>query len=144
MKKVIQLVVTTLLLTACQSPGVSATESVTKRGLQNHHFDLISVNNEDISNKNDSKLSISFDGRMNISGTMCNNFMGIGKLKNNILTVKNLTGSEMYCVNERLNQWDHVLNDVLTKGAKISLKGKQLTLVNGKNTLVYILRDLSQ
>ncbi|MBI6547318.1 META domain-containing protein [Xenorhabdus lircayensis] len=144
MKKAIPLVVATLLLTACQSSGVGATGNVTSRDLQNHHFALVSVNSEDVSNKEDSKLSITFNEKLFISGAMCNNFMGAGTLKNNVLTVKNLARSQMYCINERLNQWDQVLNNVLTKGAKVSLKGKKLTLVNGKNTLVYTVRDLAQ
>ncbi|MDX7990958.1 META domain-containing protein [Xenorhabdus littoralis] len=144
MKKAIPLVVATLLLTACQSSGVSATGNVKTRDLQNHHFALVSVNREDVSNKEDSKLSIIFDENMHVSGTMCNNFMGSGKLKNNVLTVKNLTRTQMYCTKERLNQWDQVFNGMLTKGANVSLKGKKLTLVNGQNTLIYTLRDLDQ
>ncbi|AOM39914.1 META domain-containing protein [Xenorhabdus hominickii] len=144
MKKAIPFVVATLLLTACQSSGVSATGNVTVRDLQNHHFALVSVNSEEVSNKEDSKLSITFNEKMLISGAMCNNFMGESKLKHNILTVKHLASTQMYCVNEKLNQWDQVINDVLTKGAKVSLKGEQLTLINGKNTLIYTLWNIAQ
>ncbi|WP_340617913.1 META domain-containing protein [Xenorhabdus entomophaga] len=144
MKKAIPLVVATLLLTACQSSGVNATGNVSVRDLKNHHFALVSVNSEEVSNKEDSKLSIAFDEKMGISGAMCNSFGGVSKLKNNILTVKILNNSRIYCINERLNQWDNVLIEMLTKGAKVSLIDKQLTLVNGKNTLVYILRDIDQ
>ncbi|OTA20050.1 heat-inducible protein [Xenorhabdus beddingii] len=143
MKKAIPLVVATLLLTACQSSGVSATGNVTVRDLKNHHFALVSVNSEEVANKEDSKLSITFDEKMDISGAMCNSFRGVSKLKNSVLTVKILNNSQIYCINEKLNQWDQVINEMLTQGAKVSLKGKQLTLVNGRNTLVYILRDLN-
>ncbi|MDX7988035.1 META domain-containing protein [Xenorhabdus sp. 12] len=141
MKKAIPLVVATLLLTACQSQEVNATGNVTIKDLQNHHFALVSVNSEDVSNKNDSKLSITFGKDMHISGAMCNNFMGVGKLRNSILTVNNLASTQMSCVNNKLNQWDRVISNVLTKGAKVSLQGKQLILVQGQNTLIYALRD---
>ncbi|MBD2794241.1 META domain-containing protein [Xenorhabdus sp. 42] len=144
MKKAIPLVIATLLLTACQSFKVNATGNITIKDLQGHHFALVSVNNEDVSKKGDSKLSITFDKNMYISGAMCNNFMGMGHLKNNVLTVKPLSSTQMYCVNKKLNQWDKLINDVLTQGAKVSLKGEQLTLANGMNTLVYTLRDLTE
>ncbi|CDH21961.1 META domain-containing protein [Xenorhabdus bovienii] len=144
MKKAISFAIATLLLTACQSSGVSATGNVTVRDLQHRNFALISVNGATVSNKEDSKLSIAFGEKMFVSATMCNHFMGMGKLKKRVLTASILEKSQMFCVNEQLHQWDQVIYDVLTEGATVRLKSKQLTLTNDKNTLVYVLRDITQ
>ncbi|PHM29457.1 META domain-containing protein [Xenorhabdus innexi] len=144
MNRAIPLVVATLLLTACQSTGVSATGNVTAKDLQHHNFALVSVNGENVSSKEDTKLSITFGKNMFVSGTMCNNFMGVGKLNNNTLIVNKLTRSNIFCVNEELNKWDQVIIDILTQGATVSLKDRQLILKNNRNKLIYTLRKTSQ
>ncbi|PHM53944.1 META domain-containing protein [Xenorhabdus sp. KK7.4] len=144
MNRAIPLAVATLLLTACQSTGVSATGNVTAKDLQHHKFALVSVNGENVSNKEDTKLSITFGKNMFVSGTMCNNFMGVGELKDNVLIVNNLTKSDIFCVNDKLNKWDRVIIDILTHGATVSLQNRQLTLKNNRNKLVYTLRKPAQ
>ncbi|CDL87358.1 META domain-containing protein [Xenorhabdus cabanillasii] len=141
MNRAIPLAVATLLLTACQSTGVSATGNITAKDLQHRNFALVSVNDEDVSNKEDTKLSITFGDKMFVSGTMCNNFMGEGKLKDNVLTISKLSSSQIFCVNEKLNKWDQVMVDILTQGARVSLKDKQLMLTNKRNKLVYTLKE---
>ncbi|MBC8945060.1 META domain-containing protein [Xenorhabdus indica] len=140
MNRAILLTVATLLLTACQSTGVSATGNITAKDLRHRNFALVSVNGEDVSNKEDTKLSITFGDKMFVSGTMCNNFMGVGKLKDDVLTVSKLSSSQIFCVNEKLNKWDQVMVDILTQGASVSLKDKQLMLTNKRNKLVYTLK----
>ncbi|KAA1446906.1 META domain-containing protein, partial [Escherichia coli] len=64
-------------------------------------------------------------------------FMGQGKLKNGVLTVKNLASTQMLCSDEKLNRWDYLIGQVLADGVKVKLKDQKLTLSHPDNTLVY-------
>ncbi|WP_445493573.1 heat shock protein HslJ [Photorhabdus sp. SF281] len=141
MKKILPLATATLLLATFQT---SATENVSVDDLLHHKFVLVSVNGESAKNQEGRVPSIEFGEKLHISGSMCNNFMGQGKLKHGVLTVKNLASTQMLCSDDKLNRWDHLIGKVLADGVKVTLKDQKLTLSNHSNKLVYKLKDYVQ
>ncbi|AWK41933.1 heat shock protein HslJ [Photorhabdus laumondii subsp. laumondii] len=134
MKKILPLATATLLLATFQA---SAVENVSVDDLQRHKFVLVSVNGEGVKNQDGRVPTIEFGEKMHVSGSMCNLFMGQGKLKNGVLTVKNLASTQMLCSDEKLNRWDYLIGQVLADGVKVKLKDQKLTLSHPDNTLVY-------
>ncbi|CAQ84514.1 MULTISPECIES: heat shock protein HslJ [Photorhabdus] len=141
MKKILPLATATLLLATFQA---SAVENVSVEDLQHHRFVLVSVNGENAKNQDGRVPTIEFGEKMHISGSMCNLFMGQGKLKNGVLTVKNLASTQMLCADDKLNKWDYLIGQVLADGVKVTLKNQKLTLSHDNNTLVYKLKDYVQ
>ncbi|OCQ50913.1 Heat shock protein HslJ [Photorhabdus australis subsp. thailandensis] len=141
MKKILPLATATLLLATFQA---SAVENVSIDDLQHHRFVLVSVNGESAKNQDGRVPTIEFGEKMHVSGSMCNLFMGQGKLKNSVLTVKNLASTQMLCADEKLNKWDYLIGKVLADGVKVTLKNQKLTLSHDDNTLVYKLKDYVQ
>ncbi|WP_350304018.1 heat shock protein HslJ [Photorhabdus viridis] len=141
MKKILPLATATLLLATFQT---SATENVSVDDLLHHRFVLMSVNGESSKNQEGRVPSIEFGEKLHISGSMCNNFMGQGKLKNGVLTVKNLASTQMLCSDDKLNKWDYLIGKVLADGVKVTLKDQKLILSNHDNKLVYKLKDSVQ
>ena len=85
--------------------------------------------------------SISFGEKMFISASMCNDFNGLGAIHNSKLTVKNLSKTELECVDEELSKWDLLISQMLTHGVAIMYSKNQLVLTQGHNKLVYTLKD---
>ncbi|KAA1187283.1 heat shock protein HslJ [Photorhabdus heterorhabditis] len=141
MKKILPLATATLLLATFQA---SAVENVSVGDLQHHRFVLVSVNGESAKNQDGRVPTIEFGEKMHVSGSMCNLFMGQGKLKNSILTVKDLASTQMLCADDKLNKWDYLIGKVLADGVKVTLKNQKLTLSHDNNTLVYKLKDYVQ
>ncbi|WP_445374623.1 heat shock protein HslJ [Photorhabdus tasmaniensis] len=141
MKKILPLATATLLLATFQA---SAVENVSIDDLQHHKFVLVSVNGESAKNQDGRVPSIEFGEKMHISGSMCNLFMGQGKLKNGVLTVKNLASTQMLCADDKLNKWDYLIGKVLADGVKVTLKDQKLVLSNHSNKLVYKLKNYVQ
>ncbi|NHB91073.1 heat shock protein HslJ [Photorhabdus cinerea] len=141
MKKILPLATATLLLATFQA---SAVENVSVNDLQHHRFVLVSVNGESAKNQDGRVPTLEFGEKMHVSGSMCNNFMGQGKLKNGVLTVKDLASTQMLCADDKLNKWDYLIGKVLADGVKVTLKNQKLTLSHDDNTLVYKLKDYVQ
>lgn len=138
MNKSLFILAAAMTLSACslnQNPPLKQTD------LQHHRFELLSVDGHTVPAAQGRIPEIEFGSNMHVSGKMCNNFMGQGKLQDNVLTVKGLASTMMLCTDQNLNKWDHVISDVLNNGAAVSLKEQKLTLTQGKHTLVYRLKD---
>ncbi|EMI7061861.1 MULTISPECIES: META domain-containing protein [Providencia] len=142
MKRLIPLTILGLLLAACQTHQVNAKndDQALENKLMHHRFILTEVNGKAINSKQTAP-SLSFGEKMFVSASMCNDFNGFGDIKNTKITVKNLTRTELECVDEDLSKWDSMINRVLSDGAVISLKNNQLILIQGHYKLVYTLRD---
>ncbi|EMT6574472.1 TPA: META domain-containing protein [Providencia rettgeri] len=142
MKRLIPLTILGLLLAACQTHQVNARndDQALENKLMHHRFILTEVNGKAINSKQTTP-SLSFGEKMFVSASMCNDFNGFGDIKNAKITVKNLTRTELECVDEDLSKWDSMINRVLSDGAVISLKNNQLVLIQGHYKLVYTLRD---
>lgn len=141
MKRLIPLTILGLLLAACQTHQVNARndDQALENKLMHHRFILTEVNGKAINSKQTTP-SLSFGEKMFVSASMCNDFNGFGDIKNAKITVKNLTRTELECVDEDLSKWDSMINRVLSDGAVISLKNNQLVLIQGHYKLVYTLR----
>ncbi|MCX9115761.1 META domain-containing protein [Providencia rettgeri] len=142
MKRLIPLTILGLLLAACQTHQVNARndDQALENKLMHHRFILTEVNGKAINSKQTAPY-LSFGEKMFVSASMCNDFNGFGDIKNAKITVKNLTRTELECVDEDLSKWDSMINRVLSDGAVITLKNNQLTLIQGHYKLVYTLRD---
>ncbi|WP_040155063.1 heat shock protein HslJ [Yersinia ruckeri] len=142
MKKIVPLAIASILLAGCgMNLGKHAVTPVTAEDLQHHNFVLLSVDGQTPKNQQGNMPNIEFGEKMHISGAMCNRFMGRGELNDGILSVKALAGTRMIGADPQLNQWDSLIGDVLSSGAKVTLNKGELTLNNGKHTLVYTSRD---
>lgn len=142
MKRVIPLTLFGFLLAACQPHSVSANNSDLEfeKKLMHHNFVLTEVDGKAVSDKQ-TPPSLSFGEKMFVSASMCNDFNGLGKISNSKIKVRNLSKTELECVDEDLSKWDILINRMLSDGAMITLTKDYLTLEQGHYKLVYKLRD---
>lgn len=142
MKRIIPLTLLGFLLAACQTQNVSADNSddVTEQQLIHHSFVLTEINGNTITGKV-GMPTISFGEKMFVSATMCNDFYGMGRINSSVLMVKYLSKTELECVDEDLSTWDKLIKRMLTDGTVVSYHDKKLILTQGRNKLVYTLRD---
>lgn len=80
MKKIVTLVALSIIMTGCVSSGKV---SVKREQLEHHRFVLESVNGKTVTGP-----ELSFGEDMTVSGKMCNQFTGEGKLSDGELKVK--------------------------------------------------------
>ncbi|MBA7801299.1 heat shock protein HslJ [Citrobacter freundii] len=138
MKKIVTLIALSMVMAGCVSNGKV---SVNREQLQHHRFVLESVNGKPVTvAKNQPELS--FGENMTVSGKMCNQFTGQGKLSDGELKVKNLAMTRMMCADPQLNTLDGVISDMFKQGAQVDLTANQLTLATAEQTLTYKLADL--
>lgn len=145
MKKALLPLLFAALLTGCVDSAshpvvISNADPVFQSDLLHRNYLLINFDGKTITPKNMSPR-ISFNETFHISGAMCNSFAGQGSLNNNILKVTNMVSTQTLCMDDVRNELDLVINDMLTKGAAISLVDKTLTLSNQEHTLIFTNRD---
>jgi len=80
---------------------------------------------------------ISFGEKLHVAGSMCNRFIGQGKLDGNVLKVDGLASTKMLCAETELNQLDQLIGEMLTAGATVEQTPQSLTLTRKPHTLVY-------
>lgn len=105
MKKIVTLVALSIIMTGCVSSGKV---SVKREQLEHHRFVLESVNGKTVTGP-----ELSFGEGMTVSGKMCNQFTGEGKLSDGELKVKNLAMTRMMCADPQLNALDGTISDGL-------------------------------
>ena len=126
MKKSVTLVALSIIMTGCVSSG------------------KVSVKREQLEHgKTVTGPELSFGEDMTVSGKMCNQFTGEGKLSDGELKVKNLAMTRMMCADPQLNALDGTLSELFSKGAQVDLTANQLTLATAETTLMYKLADLA-
>lgn len=135
MKKIVTLVALSILMTGCVSSGKM---SVKREQLEHHRFVLESVNGKSVAGP-----ELSFSEDMTVSGKMCNQFTGEGKLSDGELKVKNLAMTRMVCTDPQLNALDATISEVFRQGAQVDLTENQLTLATAETTLMYRIADLA-
>lgn len=144
MNKFAALLAAGMLLSGCVYNSKVSTRA---EQLQHHRFVLTSVNGQPL-NAADKPLELSFGeempitGKMYVSGNMCNQFNGTGKVSDGALKVKELAMTRMLCADPQLNALDTTLGKMLREGAQVDLTETQLTLATADQTLVYKLADL--
>lgn len=137
MKKVVTLIALSMLMAGCVSNGKV---SVNREQLQHHRFVLQSVNGKAVTATNPPELS--FGENMTVSGKMCNQFHGQGKLSDGELKVKDMAMTRMMCADPQLNALDGIVSEMFKQGAQVDLTADQLTLATAEQTLTYKLVDL--
>ena len=137
MKKVVTLIALSMLMAGCVSNGKV---SVNREQLQHHRFVLQSVNGKAVTATNPPELS--FGENMTVSGKMCNQFHGQGKLSDGELKVKDMAMTRMMCADPQLNALDGIVSEMFKQGAQDDLTADQLTLATAEQTLTYKLADL--
>lgn len=132
-----------LLITSVMLSGCVSTRDVVvqKEQLLHHRFVLDSVNGK-AAPASSKPLELSFGEGMHLSGTMCNDFTGEGRLSNGELTVKHLAMTRKLCTDPQLNALDATLSTMLNDGVQVDLTENQLTLGTARDSLVYKLADL--
>lgn len=127
-----------ILLSGCHTE-----EKVKPDDLLYHRFALVQANGNKVNVEQDQEIPyIEFNENFNISGKMCNNFSGQAIYKDNKITSDNLVSTKMLCPNDELNKLDYMIDEVLKRGANVTLKNNQLTLKSGNDTLIFNLRDV--
>ena len=139
MKKLTALTLAAMVLAGCAQSGDKST--VTAQDLQHHRYVLQTVDGKPLTGIQRTP-ELSFGENMHIYGAMCNRFMGQATLEGDTLKAKGLGMTMMMCPEPQLNELDHMISDMLTRGAKIGLAPQQLTLKTSQHTLVYKLADL--
>lgn len=115
-------------------------KSVSREDLQHHRFVLSGVDGKPFSATMGAP-DIEFNQDFRVAGSMCNRFMGQGELADNVLTVKQMASSKMFCPDETLNSLEAQLAEMLAAGAQVSLEGDSLTLRQGGRELTYTRKD---
>lgn len=144
MKKKIYLLAALAVLAGCVDNGKISTGA---EQLQHHRFVLESVDGKALTNVK-TPLELSFGEQtaiihqLHVSGNMCNQFTGTGRVSGGALKVKELAMTRKLCTDPQLNELDHTLSGMLAEGAQVDLTEKQLTLATAQHTLVYKLSDL--
>jgi len=127
------------LFSNCCTAITQKNQIVSQDMLLHHNFTLQSV--DGIPFKNERIIpNLAFNEGMHISGSMCNRFMGKGTLENNILKAQ-MASTMMMCVEEELNQYEHLLYKMFIEGIELEYSGDILTLKQGGHVFVYKLRD---
>lgn len=140
MKKTISLIIlfaVTFFITGCND---STSTKIMEKDLMHHRFVLIKANGEDISP--DKQIELQFGENMNISGKICNDFTASVELNNNIIKSSEMTMTKTLCNDDQLDKLDSIIEQLITKGAEVSLDKDLLTLKNKDNELIYKLKDL--
>ena len=137
MKNVVTLIALSMLMAGCVSNGKV---SVNREQLQHHRFVLQSVNGKAVTATNPPELS--FGENMTVSGKMCNQFHGQGKLSDGELKVKDMAMTRMMCADPQLKALDGIVSEMFKQGAQVDLTADQLTLATAEQTLTYKLADL--
>lgn len=131
----VALVVSVTVLSGCNESN-----KITETDLLYHRFVLIKANNVNISSENQPELV--FGENMHITGKMCNNFSSQVSLKDDVIKGSSIAMTKMLCNDEQLDKLDLIIEQFITKGAKISLNKDQLILRNNDDELSYQLKDL--
>ena len=127
------------LFSGCCTAITQKNQTVSKDMLLHHNFILQSV--DGVPFKNERVIpSLAFNEGMNISGSMCNRFRGQSTLENNILKAR-MASTMMMCIEEKLNQYEHLLYKMLEEGVELEYSGDILTLRQDGHIFVYKLRD---
>jgi heat shock protein HslJ len=139
MKKALALFVLSILISGCASNSNNNNSGLQKE-LIHRNYVLINYDGQTIEPKNMSPR-IEFGETFFVSGAMCNSFAGQGSLRGDVLKVSNMAATQAMCMDDVRNQLDGVISEMLTKGVKIKLEDKILTLTNKKHTLIFTNRD---
>lgn len=125
-----------VMAAACAAPG-----AVAEGDLLHRRFALHSVDGEVYTLK-EPVPTISFNEGLRVSGSVCNRFMGQGRLADGKLTVSQIATTRMACVDPVLSRYERLILEMLGAGVETEYRDKTLTLRQGGHTLVYRLWDL--
>lgn len=119
-------------------------DAVTEQDLQHHNYLLTSINGKAFATPDNAMSpNIEFGENMHVSGSMCNNFFGQGQLKDGVLTATGVGMTRKFCADDTLNTLDHLISQLLEKGAKVILQnnGQKLILSDNTTVLEFKLKD---
>ncbi len=145
MKKLVSIAALLLLAACSQDTGMTQdNKAISAKDLQHHNYVLVAIDGKNYSTqKNAMAPNIEFGEKLNITGSMCNNFFGQGELKNNVLSAKGMGMTRKFCADKTLNELDQKISQLLNSGAVVTLKdnGQFLVLSNDQTTLEFKLKD---
>lgn len=120
------------ILSACSTVSSKAVEL---NKLQQHRWDLISINGEAVNRDLNSDLEI--DTQLKVNGKAgCNRFFGEASISGTKVAAPNLATTMMACLNEA-QEIEQAVLATLTQGAKVSINNSELTLKGKEFTLTY-------
>ena len=128
-----------VLTVACwKNPGGGY--AITQQDLLHHRFILVASAGKDFSAK-ERVPYIEFNEGLRVSGAVCNQFTGQGRLAGNVLTVEQLVSTKMFCMDPDLNELEHLLARMLSEGVELRFDGPNLMIRQGGHELLYKLLD---
>lgn len=133
MKKLTCIALGVVLLAGCAQ---TASDALTSKDLEHRRYVLQSVDGKPFT-VSQRQPDISFGENLHVAGSMCNRFMGQGKLDGNVLKVEGMASTQMLCAEPELNQLESLIGELLMTGATVNVKQQSLTLKNHQHTLVY-------
>jgi heat shock protein HslJ len=102
-------------------------------------FALVKISGREYKFKNTPTLS--FNEQSLASGSFCNRFTGQAEFDNGVLTIRQMAGTRMLCLDQAQNQLEADAAQMLMNGAAIGFDGKVLTLTRDSCSLEYRLKD---
>lgn len=145
MKKLVSIAALLLVAACSQDAGMNQnTTNVSAKDLQHHNYILVAIDGKAYKTpKNAMSPNIEFGEKLNITGSMCNNFFGQGQLKNNVLSAKGVGMTRKFCTDKTLNGLDQKIGQLLDGSATVALKdnGQFLVLSNDQTILEFKLKD---
>lgn len=104
-------------------------------------YDLIQFDQNTLSKNSDRPMTISFEqgyeGKLKVSGILCNNFIGQANLNTGKLTSQGLASTRMSCFREKEATMENALNAMLAEGATLILKNTTLTIKGAGHQFIY-------
>lgn len=133
--KIIILLLSTMILSACTSDAQIIPKKVSIEQLQ-HNWKLTHLDNIKLATVINSSLNIAADNT--ISGNLgCNSFFGQAEFNNNQLRIGKMGRTRMMC-SELKNDVELDVNQVLSNWADVMIDNKTLIISNNKHSLTYL------
>lgn len=121
-----------LILAACAQAGPGPSPE----SLAGQNFVLQSVDGKPYTLKENTP-SIAFDAEMRVSGSICNQFFGRGRLEGSKFTVSGLAATRKLCFEQELNKYEQLISAMLMAGVELEYSADTLTMRQGGHSLVY-------
>lgn len=145
MKKLLLSSVALLIITACATKGSVVAQHETKipsiQELRHNSYELVTLNGKTLElDKKSATPMITFGQNGRVTGTMCNNFVGQGRLTTRgILTVKGIELTRKSCADSLLQNLDADIVELLGSGAEIVMTEdfQYIRISNIKTALEY-------
>ncbi|MGR5067339.1 MULTISPECIES: META domain-containing protein [Vibrio] len=131
-----------ILMTACANNGDDYVKEITVQDLQNHNWELVQVDGENIAIE-DAEFAPRLELGENLTANGnagCNEFFGQAELKDNQLRIEKMGMTMKMCIDDQMNV-ERVMTDTLAQWSDITLTKENLVLKTADHELTFVLSD---